>query len=310
MQGVFAFFSVQNFNSQAESGLRKIGETRTHLEKEFRDQFPLAAKMEELLDQALQLLDSHFQDADSYENPFDEIGAQGRQEVLFYERVIAGFASLKVPKFRERLGRAFRGLGTFYTSKFREALPSLPLGSGIPKQIEEDLERARFYLGKALERNDQDFAAMNMFGYIALTVQRPPDVEEARRRFSQSGQIQPDQQRAYFNLANIAYLTDHNVDVAIQLYRDALCHRRWEFKASAQHATYLKFNLACVLVQRWDKTKDGAAADEAIDLLTDTMETGRRYIETHFEKERREGDLVPLQRDSAYARRLNTIWGL
>lgn len=332
LQGVFAFFSVQNFNAQAEAGLRNVSEaarkidvTREALEEQFREkmsdleselrsQFPLASRMEESLDKTLVLLESHFQDANWDEDLFARLGEREREEIYFHERVIAGFASLKVPKLRERLGRAFRRLGSFYTSRFlaspvRSAKELTgPLAGVLRQTAEADLQRARFYLEMALERNERDFAAMNMLGYIALELLTPRDREQARNWFEKSRKVRPDQQRAQFDLAYIAYLLDHDVAKAIALYREALANSRWEFEPSAKDANYIRLNLGCVLVQMWKQTGSDALAEEALAFVANAMRSGREYVREYLERECSPGwDLAPLLDNSRYAGRLEQI---
>ena len=309
LQGVFAFFSVQNFNAQAEAGLHRA-------EEEVRRQFPIASKMEEALDEALRLLEIHFQDANWYEKLYHDLRDDKRQEILFYEKVIAGFTSLNVPKLAKRLGRSFRGLGCFYTSKFLDAggrrlRPGDELGQWVARQAQDDLERARFYLRLAIKRNDQDFAAMNMLGYIALECLRPPDPDEARWQFRSSHDIQPNQQRAHFNLANIAYNIDHDHNAAIGFYREALVADQWEHDPRPENVFYIKLNLACVLACKWHLEHTAASAEEALGLLDEIMRTRRDIVSEFLEKEcSGEGDLVPLLSHPQYAARLNAIRAL
>lgn len=186
LQGVFAFVSVQNFNSTVDATLRKasdaaakIDSTRAELETQFQRrivavedeaksriedlrkkleaQFPIAGRIEDSLNDALWLLDGYFQDADWYEDLYDKLQPNQRQQIVFHEKVIAGFASLNVPRLDEPLSRAFRGLGSFYTSRFRRVKDS------------DDLDRAKFYFSLAIHRSSTEFVAQNMLGYIALT---------------------------------------------------------------------------------------------------------------------------------------------
>lgn len=107
LQGVFAYFSVQNFNTQAEAGIRRIDTSRQELETDFRRrmarlrrkivrQLPLASNMESSLNEALRILDTHFQDANWYEGLYDNLSKEDRQSILFPERTLAGFAFLSV----------------------------------------------------------------------------------------------------------------------------------------------------------------------------------------------------------------------
>jgi len=324
LQGVFAFVSVQNFNSTVDATLKKASEaavkidsTRVELEKEFQRriarvegeansriedlrkkleaQFPIAGRIEDSLNEALSFLDGYFQDADWYEDLFEKLRPDRRQEILFYERVIAGFASLSLPRLDEPLSRAFRGLGSFYTSRF------------LTLKDSDDLNRAKFYFSRAIRRNSTEFVSLNMLGYIALGT-KPPDYNEAGLCFLKSLANRPGQQRALYNLADIAYHRDKDYPTAIKRYREALQQEKWEYRSTIENQTLIRFNLACTLARTWNSSNREADAEEALKLLEELLKTGATYLRDYLPREiEPEGDLAALRASPDYAERFTLI---
>jgi TPR repeat protein len=325
LQGVFAFVSVQNFNTAVDASLKKASDaaakidgTRAELEKEFHRrittveseansriedlrkrleaQFPIAGRMEDSLNEALLLLDGYFQDADWYEDLYKRLQPDQRQQIVFQEKVIAGFASLSLPRLDEPLSRAFRGLGSFYASRFRTG------------KDPDDLDRAKFYFNRAIRRSSIEFASLNMLGYIALTCTDPPDYDEAERWFRKSIANRADQQRAFYNLADIAYRRDKDYQTAINWYREALRQEKWEYRSSLENQTYIRFNLACSLARAWVASKRKPDADEALNLLEGALSTGAQYLRGYLPREiELGGDLAGLRTSPDYAQRFAQI---
>lgn len=325
LQGIFAYVSVSNFNSSMDAALKKatestekIDKSRSTLETEFREkissftaeakhraddlqskleaQFPIAGRMEQSLNEALWLLDAYFQDANWYEKLYEKLQAQQREEILFYEKVIAGFAALNLPRLDEPVARAFRGLGSFYTSKFlKDKSPS-------------DLDRAKFYLQRAIQRNPKEFASLNMLGYIALCCEDSPKYDAAENHFKQSLSVFKDQQRAIYNLASISFRRDQNYEQAISFYRLALKKSVWEFGQDEENRTYITFNLACSLSKLWVTRKEDGLAEEALLQLRNALSEGPSYIACYLKSEcAKEGDFASLRDSEKFGAMLQAI---
>jgi tetratricopeptide (TPR) repeat protein len=331
LQGVFAFVSVQNFNSMVEATLKKasdaaakIDDTRAELKTEFQRrfatvegeaksdieglrkkleaQFPIASRIEDSIKEALSVLPGYFQDPNWYEggnwgdNLFAKLRADQRQEILFYERVIAGCATLSPPRLDEQLSYTFRGLGSFYTSRFKTV------------KDPDDLERAKFYFGRSIRCSSSEFVSLNMLGYIARTTE-PPDYDEAERWFRKSLATRPGQQRARYNLADIAYHRDKDYQTTITHYREALQQEKWEeYRSTLDNQTYVRFNLSCTLARSWSSSNSKYEAEEALNLLEEAIRTGAKYLRDYLPQEIEPGgDLAGLRASLEYAERLAEI---
>jgi hypothetical protein len=264
-----AWFTAQVYTKQAEDGLARIAE----VQKAVTDRYPLFAEVERLRDKAFQMLDKAFDQAskakdteagstealDWKDNLYRKLGVEGRQLLLSVE----SFASIDLhpgPFNQTEHADVLTKFALFYRSKF---LYEDALYGGLYS----DLERAESYLRLSYEKKP-DFTTRNELGslylaYYQLSLRRPdPGMEERNRRilhhgrelFEASLRLEPNQQRAQYNLAVIEakYGDDqhpHCYAKAADRLKNTLRLKSWQRGPSDYMRSIIHYNIACYTAQ-------------------------------------------------------------
>ncbi len=260
-----AWFTAQVYTKQAEDGLARIAE----VQKAVTDRYPLFAEVERLRNKAFQMLDKAFSQAskakdaeagstealDWKDNLYRKLGVEGRQLLLSVE----SFASIDLhpgPFNQTEHADVLTKFALFYRSKF---LYEDALYGGLYC----DLERAESYLRLSYDKKP-DFTTKNELGslylaYLQLSLRRPDAGMEARNRkilhhgrelFEASLRLEPNQQRAHYNLAVIdAKYGDqthpHCYAKAAERLKKILRLNNWQRGRSDYMRSIIHYNIAC-----------------------------------------------------------------
>jgi tetratricopeptide (TPR) repeat protein len=221
-QGLFAFFSAQNYINQANEAVKKI----EGLDAQVRSKYPMFSDIEEQRKTAFNTLAGHIRRLKVDENLYEVLDPVKRQEIFALEN----FAAIQFltsadgqPGVIECLGR----LGRFYQDKFKSE----------KMVLRTDFERAQYYFTKAVQKSNRtDISALNDLGSLLCTGK---DTIAARALFEESLAVCPEQQRALYDLGNIFFDTGE-FEKALDYYKRAAETKNWEKSPDADMVTALK----------------------------------------------------------------------
>jgi tetratricopeptide (TPR) repeat protein len=239
-------FSYANARSALEDARRSAGEV-DKIKADIRKTFPIFGDLDMSVEKVLNHFDKMFPDVD-WSRGF-QVDPQQRQRVLFYERALALFEFLNIQDFREDASQAYRGIGSYYGRKFGY--------DGAKGQgHDDDYQSAQFYLDKAVATHE-NVRTLNDRGALAMTPIKT-DFQKAEECFEQSHLIDPDHQRALYNLAIIWHrrgkaCSDQRAvqdavnafDKSIQHSSQALTLKRWQKIKETPYQADLRYNRAC-----------------------------------------------------------------
>ena len=161
-----------------------------------------------------------------------------KMKIGYYENTVATFEFIDLAPFRHDASEIYRGLGVFYGMKYAGETRE-------KRQLEEDLERARFYLDCARREDTRNIGALNDRGFLALFVDPLKDLSNARTFFERSLQVDPNQQKAKFYLAIVEH-KQGKYGASEKLLTEALALDRWEArKPFPRYRQALLYNRAC-----------------------------------------------------------------
>lgn len=240
--GVFSYLNARN---AVEDARRSAGEAEK-IKADIRRTFPIFGDLDDQVKKVLNHFDKMFPDVD-WSQGFDA-DPQVKQQVLFYERTLALFELLNMRDFREDAAQAYRGIGSYYGRKF---------GSEDAKNhggADNDYQSALFYLDKAVDTHE-NVRTLNDRGNLAIT---KADYEKAEKCFEQSRLLDPDHQRALYNLALVWHRRGKDrskqgavkeavtaFNKSIRFGSDALKLKRWQKTEEISHQADLRYNRAC-----------------------------------------------------------------
>ena len=164
---------------------------------------------------------------------FDEIDdarwREMRVKILSYEKVFAGFDLVDAPGFEKPIIDAFSYLGRFYRKNFQKT------------GLKDDLDRARFYSGVAVNKSGRRYTALNNFAATWLE----SDLAKARALAGESLDKHPKQQSALYILA---WIDDEegNFAEAVRRLAEALKIPVWEDRPDRMKSA-VHYNFACAL---------------------------------------------------------------
>jgi uncharacterized membrane-anchored protein YhcB (DUF1043 family) len=273
-QGIAAGFAAQSFTKQAEDTVSRLKDheasVQAHFEemaREVKARYPVFADTEERRAETYENLTRMLAATSSVLDPdegFDwrrfYYGTKSlveRQEILSFERLVPyEIASLHEPK--EIFVRQIRHLARFYWSKF-----VYEQGCGLG--YFGDLERAEYLLNLAKRKVDNRVSLYNDLGNVRLEafrarvsalrpLQSDPSVQKeienelqgAVEAFEESIRLNPNQLRAYYNLAVLH--ADHlagSLPKAIELLEMGVKHPNWETKPVPAFTCTAWFNVGC-----------------------------------------------------------------
>lgn len=270
-----------------------------------QSKFPLFADMDiavrDIMDRLTHLLPVIDWSDEDYRN----LTPQLKEEILFYEKTVAAFEYFdlrRVRHIRETASEIYHGLGNFYGLKY----------ASEGKQLEEDKERSRFYLDRAIRHDPENSRALNDRGFLAANLDKPPDYQKAREVFIRSLELDPEQQRARYNLAYIEHI-EKNYARSEQLLSEALEKKRWQAKIPARHCSSILYNRACARARlgELNSRQKQNYFDKAIADLEAVFPAGADYspeLVTFFRNDIQSGeDLASLALDEPWKTRIATI---
>ena len=323
LQGLFAFFNVQNFTKQADDAMKKGNETVTKLEsqgnaarrrveviassaakteskaqrmlKSIEAQMPVFTQMDRVINAAVEQLQLLFREPDTLTDLYDTILPTDRQRITYYERSVAGLEFAELPQLKTKLANVYRGLAVFYASKCFKDLDQLKEkrwseGPDVDRiRDKEDLTRARLYAEMARAKSENPFCVENDLGWMAS---RDGDLCLAAEHCRRSLALQPCQQRALTNLG-ITQLKQNNLAEAVVTLSRAKQLEIWETDRKDLKSR-VHYNLACTLVRQamHNTTQEEKLLAEALWELNEMLKYNTRGLLTCFDSDLKEdGDL-------------------
>ncbi len=272
---------LEKLSDKAEKKIEQLPDEIAHIRMDAKDEiqefvvkvvskFPLFADMDiairTIMDHLMRLLPV----IDWRDEDYGKLKDQEKQEILFYEKTVASlecFDLQRNPHIRGTISEIYHGLGNFYGLKY--------VADG--RRQNEDKERARFYLNRAISHDSENSGALNDCGLYALQIEDPPDLKLARKRFNESLGADSDQQRATYNLAWIEQ-EEGNLSRGEDLLSHALGMTKWQKNLPPRIGSIL-YNRACARARlgarETDTTKRGEWLSKSLDDLNATFPAGK-----------------------------------
>lgn len=317
-QGLFAFFSAQNYVNQADQAIDRAGKAVTAAEtteqevvRRFEElaariqaRFPMLADTESARAEAfakLSKLISPLTNAD--ENLYAKSDPLTRQEVF----AIESFSAIQFLTAADRgneLVANLRLLGRFYAGKF------LSDGQGF----QPDFDRSYYYFILAEQKSHRSYCVLNDLGWLFIAVAKPTDWDKGRAFFEESLRSKPDQQRALYNLGTMLMVLEKGNQARLEQARDYLLKARrqpnWETAPNPTMASHIDYNLACVCDALAGIATDPAVKSsllgECCDYLEHTAALGTQPKKL-LDEDLQTGDLINLAGSQPHAHRLRAI---
>jgi hypothetical protein len=139
---------------------------------------------------------------------------------------------------RAEVSRIYEGLGVFYALKCQHQRKYFQQDSAL------ELGRSKFYLDRATKADPENFAAWNDCAWVALVLDNPPSLVQARQFSLASLKIVDKQQRAEYNLSVAEHLSG-NFSLAEERLSRALTQKKWEEEEYIGRVHNLYYNRAC-----------------------------------------------------------------
>ncbi len=238
-QGLFGFFSAQNYVKQAEDAIRRANDGVKEMDSlaaDVRSKFPMFADIETARAEAFNELSKLTSVLDrDYENLYANSEWLTRQKILAIESFSAMQFLTAIGRNKE-LTRNLQLLGKFYGGKF-----------ATDAGLATDFERARYYFDLALQKSDRDYSVLNDSGWLFALVAKPPQRGKARQLFEESLESKPNQQRALYNLGTLCWEKGNREKLkeGIKYFSDAEKQANWEELPNPGMAAHIQYNLAC-----------------------------------------------------------------
>jgi hypothetical protein len=241
-----ASFTYLNARTALEDARRSAGEAE-RIKIEIHKTFPLFADFEIYVEQFLSRVDGLFPDVDWSRGFYDKLLPEKKLEVLFCERSLAAIDILNMQPFRKQASQGYRGVGCFYGTKYySDRLKHM--------ENEEDYQWARFYLDKAILIH-MNIRTLNDRAAFAM-IPGKEDLVTAKSLFQRSAEIDPEHQRALYNLALLFHREAKRkgksgfeaisaFERSIALATTALELRRWQEKEETPFQSSIRYNRAC-----------------------------------------------------------------
>jgi tetratricopeptide (TPR) repeat protein len=173
------------------------------------------------------------------------------QEIQEAERLSGVVRHIGAPP---RVSRMLSGLGRFYSVRASLAPPA---------EQNQLLQRARYYLSRAVRIDPDNFIALND---LAFVLEDLGDLAGSERFWQQSLERQKAQQRARYNLAKFAERRN-DFEAAERLLAGALSETKWQSAPNEERMKDILYNHACYCSRLGTKTNDVRWADAAVESL-------------------------------------------
>lgn len=250
-----------------ESDTKQEVDNFTHrLESRIYTRFPVFGDMDIRIREIVSRLMRQLPVADWSEDNFVMLSEANKQQILFYEKTVAALECYDLEHIKRDVSKIYQGLGNYYSQKYGTELK-------VKAALPEDLSRALFYLGRAIDADPKNVGALNDRGYVSLEIEK--SLSEARKCFEQSLRLDQAQQRARYNLALVEHREQHYAE-SEKLLSEALNLRVWQDgEASALHHASMHYNRACArsrlaeagnaarLLGAWDDLDQAFSSHEA-----------------------------------------------
>ena len=180
------------------------------------------------------------------EENYGRLRPQDKQEILYYEKTIAALEPFDLRTIRKEVSEIFHGLGNFYGIKYKIEKEEREKDGSKPAPLQDDKERSRFFLERSLLHDSFNVGAINDRVFFALNIS--PSTQEltnARDLCHTSLKLDPEQQRARYNLAYIEHVDRRNYQESVKLLTEALPKARWQLAEPAHHHFSIHYNRAC-----------------------------------------------------------------
>jgi hypothetical protein len=256
LQGLFNFYSAQNFSKLAERELDHIKD----LVADIKESYPNFAEAERRRKDALRDLDKSLSVGDWRKKPYATLGALGRQRIFSLESFVA--LDFATDPGGADVARNLYNLGKFYRSKYAET----------DSRDQYDLDRAEYYIKLARAHHEPRYEVLNelaliMFIFRAERAQSPSEkkacLDEGYGFLLSSRAENPRQRRVLYNLAYIEDEYRHH-DEAVRLLRAATGPDPSLEPAEVDLETSANYNLACALSRHAEQLdREGTAAGRA-----------------------------------------------
>jgi len=264
--------------------------------------FPLFADMDisihAIMDQLIRLLPV-IDSSEWSEKEYRRFTHEKGQEILFYEKTVAALVYFDLQRaghIRQTVSEIYHGLGNFYGLKYH-----------WEGKQDEDRERARFYLERAIHHDTENAGALNDRGYLAIYLDDPPDKSKAKTLFSKSLEVDPEQQRAKYDLAYLEH-ADGNYRRSQELLSEALLMKRWQNKSPARNRNSILYNRACAYARLGELEKAIVDLEEVFPDGADYTAAERTELVTQFKDDiRLNEDLYSLTQSEPFTARIKTI---
>jgi tetratricopeptide (TPR) repeat protein len=274
-----------------------------NIQKEFPIFGHMSASIDRMMNELMRLLPR----LDWREDIYLKVSEEEKQKILFYEKAVASFEFFDLRHARRTVSEIYHGLGNFYGLRFDHE-------NKHSKAICEDLERARFYLNRAIGEDRSNIAALNDRALLAQTVESPPDLRQARELFQQSLAVDPGQQRARYNLAILAH-QDGNYAESEALLSEALKQSRWQDAPFPARLADLHYNRACGRVRLAEAQSNAVEREkwltkamEDIGKISESRDLWDNTLEASLKKDiERGGDLYSLVGTEPYAQAIKKL---
>jgi len=261
---IYAAALALNALKEAKESQEKLSKLETELTAEAqktRDEllgtFPLFSRMsknfETTVRTMLDILPTVDKSAPCYRDP----SSAERELVLFYEKAFAAAEYFDLKHFSKDVARIYQGLGNFYAISARnsetlsEKTTDLIEKARHHQAYKDCLERARFYLERAVKTDPRNTGALNDRAYLELVIARPPeqDLKVARHYCERSLEEDGKQQRARFNLGWLKLVHEpKDYNGSVELFRAAKDMPNWQQTEPARRVAEILYNKACALV--------------------------------------------------------------
>jgi tetratricopeptide (TPR) repeat protein len=322
-QGLFAFFSAQNYMKQAADAVQSIKD----LETEVRSKYPMFSNIDELWKAALSLLAGRAAKLKFTENLFSALIPVERQEIFALENFFA-FQFLASADSQPRVIAGLRILGRFYKDKFKIECGRHRGSRSSPEEmqfIRADFERAQYYFTRAVEKSNRaDISVLNDLGmllYTAIEIENGFEIglfnrgelesfkQDARERFKESLGVCADQQRAPYNLGN-TFFDEQDFREALRYFQSAAKAKNWERSPDREMSSYVNYNLACTYSRLSGNETDVGKRDDLFELalkaLRESAEAAAPPRST-LDADLASGDLSELAQSSRFSPQLARI---
>lgn len=281
-QGLFAFFSAQNYVKQADEAVKKI----EALDAQVRGRYPMFSEIEEQRKTAFSRLAGLVRRLQFDENLYDVLDPVKRQEIFALEN-FAAIQFLTSADSQRGVIECLRLLGKFYQDKFKSE----------KRALHGDFERAQYYFSLAVQKSNRtDISALNDLGSLMYTGSQG---DKARELFEESLEVCPDQQRALYDLGTIFFDPGdaRKLEKALNYLKRAAQVKNWERSPHGEMSSHVHYNLACAYSRLSGHQHDARKKESLLGLAVKALEEAAKVAappQSIVEEDLKSGDLSEL----------------